>query len=376
MRLGLKHRQGVLGGRIVNHIGNILFLQMGDNLVPGLGILGQDGILGPGRHAALCHEGSGKILAERGVIPPGHLLAAVNFIVFQCLQLGQQHRRLDGVQPGVHAHTDIVVLAAGALAMDAQRTDDVRRGIVIGEYGTAVAVAAQGLGREERGGGDVAEGAALAALIGRAEGLGCVLDENEAVLLADGCDGVVVAGVTQNIHGHHGLGRELTLSQHSFYLLFQALRAESIGILGNVTKHGGSTEHLSRLRGGDESHVRAEHGVPLPYARHHVGNLQGIGAVGTGNAVLAAHIVRQLLLQLLYLGPADELGGVQHRLDICIDLVLQGRILGFQVNKLHTVHPSFFFSGFAGFPTTVSPAGTFFTITAPNPAKASSSTTH
>ena len=127
--------------------------------------------------------------------------------------------------------------------------DDVRRGIVIGEDGTAVAVAAQGLGREERGGGDGAEGAALAALIGRAEGLGGVLDENEAVLLADGGDGVVVAGVAQNIHGHHGLGSEPAFSQDGLYLLFQALRAEGIGILGNVTKHGGSTEHLSRLRG-------------------------------------------------------------------------------------------------------------------------------
>ena len=225
--------------------------------------------------------------------------------------------------------------------MDAQGADDVRRSIVIGEDGTAVAVAAQGLGREKRGGGDISEGATLTALIRRAKGLGGVLDENEAVLLADGGDGVVVAGVTQNIHGHHGLGRELAFSQDGFYLLFQALRAEGIGILGNVTKHGGSTEHLGRLRGGDEGHVRAEHGIPLPYARHHVGNLQGIGAVGTGDAVLAAHKVRQLLLQLLYLGPADELGRVQHRLDICIDLVLQGRILGFQVNKLHRITHSF-----------------------------------
>ena len=43
----------------------------------------------------------------------------------------------------------------------------------------------------------------------------------------------------------------------------------------------------------------------------------------------------------LYLGPADELGRVQHRLDICINLVLQGRILGFQVNKLHRITHSF-----------------------------------
>ena len=56
--------------------------------------------------------------------------------------------------------------------------------------------------------------------------------------------------------------------------------------------------------------------------------------------MLAAHKVRQLLLQLLYLGTADELGGIQHRLDIGIDLAPQGCILGFQIYKLHINPPS------------------------------------
>ena len=61
--------------------------------------------------------------------------------------------------------------------MDTQGADNIRRGIVIGEDGAAIAIAAQGLGREEGGGGNIAEGAALAALIGCAEGLGGVLNE-------------------------------------------------------------------------------------------------------------------------------------------------------------------------------------------------------
>src|SRR6478672_8057317 len=43
------------------------------------------------------------------------------------------------------------------------------------------------------------------ALVLRAEGLGCVLDQREAVPLADRPDLVELAGIAEHVHGDHGL---------------------------------------------------------------------------------------------------------------------------------------------------------------------------
>ena len=53
--------------------------------------------------------------------------------------------------------------------------------------------------------------------------------------------------------------------------------------------------------------------------------------------MLAAGEGGKLRFQLFHITAADELGGIQHGLDIGVDLVLQGGILGFQVNKLHGI---------------------------------------
>ena len=281
------------------------------------------------------------MVLEGLVVAAGHHLARVHLILPQGLQLGQQHGGLDCIQTGVHAHADIVVLAAGALAVDADGTAQIRDGVIIGKDGAAVTVAAQGLGREEGRGGDIAEGAALAALVGTAEALGGILDEGQAVLLADGHDGVKVAGIAQDIHRHHGLGLQRPVGQHGLDLLFQALGAQGIGVPGDVAEDAGGAEHLGRLRGGDKGHVRAEHGVALPYPGDHVGDLQGVGTVGAGDAVLAAHEFGQLLLQLLHLRSADELGGIQHLLDIGVDLCFHGAVLRLQINELHALFSPF-----------------------------------
>ena len=209
--------------------------------------------------------------------------------------------------------------------------------VVIGEDGAAVTVAAQRLGREEGGGSHLAESAALLALVGSAEALCAVLNEDETVLLADGDDSVIVAGVAQNVHGHHSLGGQLALSQHSLDLALQTFGAQGVGVGGDVAEHGGRAKHLGRLGGGDKGHIGAEHRVTLAHTGDHKSNLQRIGAVGAGDAVLAANKGGQLLLQLLHLRTADKLSGIQHGLDVGVDLFLQSRILGLQINKLHCV---------------------------------------
>ena len=58
------------------------------------------------------------------------------------------------------------------------------------------------------------------AVIGGTEALGRVLDEEQAVFLADSPDGVIVAGIAQDIYRHHGFGGQLPLRAHCLNLPF------------------------------------------------------------------------------------------------------------------------------------------------------------
>ena len=79
-------------------------------------------------------------------------------------RLGQQHRRLQGVQ--APANADARVRVPRALAVHADLAHGLDQGVVFGEDGAAVAVAAERLGREETGAADGGQVAALAAVSG------------------------------------------------------------------------------------------------------------------------------------------------------------------------------------------------------------------
>lgn len=213
--------------------------------------------------------------------------------------------------------------------MDAKGADEVVDRIVIREHRAAVAVAAERLCGEERGGGDAPEGTRLFPVIFRAEALRRVLDEGEAVFLADRDDRVIVAGIAENVHGHDRLGGVLPLGQDGMDLPLQTLRTEGVGIGRDVAEHAHRAEHGGGLRGGDEGHVGGKHRVPLPHAQRHEGKLERVGAVGAGDAVLAAGEGGKLGLQLLDIFAADERGGAEDILHIDVDLALEGGVLGF-----------------------------------------------
>ena len=216
---------------------------MGDNAVTLLGVLRQQRILRPHGQATLRHKGRGKFSGKGGVVAPCHGLPGGDLIVGQRLQLGQQNRRLQIVQTGVHAHPDVIVLPAGALAVDAEGADEIVERIVIREHCAAVTVAAKGLGREEGGGGDASKGTGLFPVIFRTEALGRVLDEGKAVLLANGGNGVVVAGVAENIHRYHRLGGILPLRQHCLDLTLKACGVKVVGIGGDIAENAHRAEH-------------------------------------------------------------------------------------------------------------------------------------
>ena len=174
-------------------------------------------------------------------------------------------------------------------------------------------------------------------MIFRAEALGGILNESEAVLLADGGNGVIIAWVAENVHRHNCLRGVLPLRQHRLDLPLKARGVKVVGVGGDVAEHAHRAEHGGRLRGGDEGHIGGEHRVPLPHAQRHKGKLEGIGAVGAGDAVLAAGEGGKLGFQLLDIFTADERGGIQNILYVRVNFVLERGVLGFQVDELHRI---------------------------------------
>ena len=163
----------------------------------------------------------------------------------------------------------------------------------------------------------------------RTEALRCILDEGEAVLLADCGDGVVVAGIAENVHRHDRLRGVLPLREHRLDLTLKARGVKGVGVGGDVAEHAHRAEHGGGLRGGDEGHIGGEHRVPLPHAQRHEGKLERGGAVGAGDAVLTAGKGGKLRFQLLDIFAADERGGIQNILHVRVDLALEGGVLGF-----------------------------------------------
>jgi hypothetical protein len=120
----------------------------------------------------------------------------------------REDRGLEGVQAAVDPDSDVLVLVA-PLAVDPDRTKQLIDPVVVREAHPPIAVAAEGFCREEGGAGDLAEGAGLFPLVHAAEGLGCVLDDRQAVALGDGGDRVVIRREAEEVDGDDRAGARL-----------------------------------------------------------------------------------------------------------------------------------------------------------------------
>ena len=104
--------------------------------------------------------------------------------------------------------------------MDPVGFDERRPLVIVGEDRTAVAVASDRLGREEGGGGDIAEGAGTvrwpvgaghdvlrhSRLVRESpyttpKALGAVFQDQETILVSDGADGLVVRRKAEKVNG-------------------------------------------------------------------------------------------------------------------------------------------------------------------------------
>lgn len=285
------------------------------------------GVLGPGAGVVRFDMGRGgnACLVQQGVVALGHLLAQGQFFV-EDSQLGQQDGCLQGVEPAVDAHVDMVVAAVLAVAGDLAH--DFGQFVVVGKEGTAVAIATQGLAGEEAGAGDRRQIAAFAAFVGGAKALGGVFNHRNAVAGGNGVDGVIVGTLAIQADGDDGLGSRGDGG-------FEQGGVEVVAAWAHIYIHGFGAQQGHGFGGGNVGKAGGDDFVARAYAQRHLGNLQGVCAVGHGDAVFGAGVFAQLFFQLGHFGAEDVLAVVQYALDASVNVCLQALVLAFEVDEVH-----------------------------------------
>ena len=266
-------------------------------------------------------------LSKQAGVFISHTLAGLHFSV-QHFQLGQQDGGLQGIQAAVHAHTDVVV--APVLSVAGDLAHDGGQLVVIRKDGTAVAIAAQGFAGEEAGAGNRCQVAAFAAFVGRAKALRCIFDDRDAVLGGNGVDGVVVGTLAVEADGDDGFGSGGDGG-------FQLCRVEVAGARVNVYVHGFGAEQDHGFCGGNVSKAGGDDFIAWAYAQRHLGNLQGIGAVGYGDTVFGTGVGAELFFQFSHFRAQDVLAVGKDAGNARIDVGFQALVLGFEVDEVHGV---------------------------------------
>lgn len=231
--------------------------------------------------------------------------------------------------------------------MDAEGSNGFCPLVVVGEDGAAVAIASEGFGGEERSGGDVTEGAGttvvesfavgLGGAYGTAETLRTIFDEEHAFTFGNLADGVVVGRKTEEIDSDDGARAELHVVVDGADSVVEAagIHVEGVGV--DVNEDRCSTFECNDFGSCEECEVGHEDSVAFADAKGFECEGEGIGAIGTGEAMFYAYIFGQLLLKLADGFTHDEGGRIEDVADGVVDIGLKGLVLSFEVSELHVV---------------------------------------
>lgn len=215
---------------------------------------------------------------ERLLVPPPQLPALPKDMV-ELLHLGPQEGGAEladeaggaDVDPGVVRH--LVAEEAGpigAVFPDDLGALDIFRGV--DEQGAALA-ALDVLGLVERQGGQVADAAQLPPLVGGADGVGRILDDDEAVFFGNRHDGVHLAGDAAVVHRHDGAGTRGDRGGDAAFIDVERVVADVNEDRDPAAQHEG-------VRHGGEGEGRHDDFVAGPDAGEQCGHLERGGAGG------------------------------------------------------------------------------------------------
>ncbi len=292
--------------------------------------LDADGVLRPDRGHAVRDLRHADEAVERPRIALGDAVAGVD-LVGEDLELLDQHRGLDGVEPRGEADPHVVIFVA-ALAVHPQADERLRHLRIVGEDGAAVAVAAERLRRKEARGGGVGERADLAVADRRAEALGGVVEHEQLLFRRDRVERVMLGRKPEQVDRQDHARREPRLLRGGDRP-HDARRRDVEGRLVDVGEHRRGAEQHHHLRGRAEREGRADHRIARPDALRHQHQRERVGTARAAHHVPRAAELRQRLLERAHLGAENELAVIEDARDRNVYLVAEPATLRCNVDE-------------------------------------------
>src|SRR5213595_1998043 len=281
-------------------------------------------------------------LPERGRVVPGVFLTTGRPPV-QMLELDEQDGGLQLVEPEVAADDEMVI--PGLAAVDSQDFQALRQREIVGHAHARVAERAQVLRRKEGGAADVADPAgATRARIFRADGLRRVLDHLEAVPSCQLHERVHLGHLAEQMDGHERLdtapggpvdqtaGPHLALARDE---LRDARGREVVRRRIDVSEERTRAQARDGAGGGEEAERGRDDLVAGSDLERHEGREEGVGPRREADAVPAAGVLGDALLELGHAWPENELLARADVAERVHDLGLDRTILRLKIEERH-----------------------------------------
>lgn len=244
----------------------------------------------------------------------------------QIPQLHLQHGGLEGIEAGIDAHQFVIV--AIVAAVETELGEEFGQGGVVGGDHAGVAVSAEILARIEAETTDGADGAAAAAFVFRANGLGGVFDNHGAVTAGDVEEGVHVGGAAEEVDGLDGPDVAVA-GEGGFDLV--GVEVEGVGI--DVDKDWLNAEAGERAGGGEEAVGSGDDLVAGAEFEGHPGEQEGVRARSAADGVAGLGIAGDGAFEFADGGAHDETLGVDEGDESGEDFVAEGGVLGGEVQE-------------------------------------------
>ena len=245
-------------------------------------------------------------MLEAFPVPVGHL-AAIGDLAAEVVELAEQHPGLQFIEPAVHAELNGLPTPIPAIEATAPCCFDIPG--PVHHQGAAIAEGGQILGGVEAEGGEASPAAHRFAPVQGSAGLGAVLDQIQAVLVAEGFQLRQITGLPIEVHSNQGPGPGAGLLQQ----LAHVIQRDPMARGGDVGKHGHSSHPEHGGRGGVGGVGRHHHPITGADPAAPQGQFQGIGAVGHphhgGGRALQHQPGGKGLLEARHPLPQDQLAG-------------------------------------------------------------------
>ena len=278
----------------------------------------------------VAHPRNRRYVCKRAGIARRHPITGQD-LVGKNLQLLDQHRGLDGVEPAGDADARGLG-AVDALAMQAQALHPRRQGIVIGEHGAAIAIAAKRLRRKKAGCGRRRHRAELFAAIARAETLRRIVEHQKPVRRGDRADGVVIGRQPEQVDRNDRARLKPALAGRGDRAL-TACRIEVEGLWRDIGDDRRGTQQRHHLGGGVIGEGRANHRIAAPDLPRHKHEQERVGAAGAADRMTDAGKGGKPGFEFAHLRTLDKLAVRQNARHRVINRTAKPTALGRDVDE-------------------------------------------